>query len=315
MLHIKRILCPVDFSDASRHALDHAATIARWYEAKVSIVHVFNPTLLVPSDFNERRIEEQMHEWLAASMKTGAECDLVFEEGSPAERILASANATSADMIVMGTHGREGFERLLLGSVAEHVLRHAGCPVLTVPPAVVSTSKLPFKRLLCPIDFSSASVTALQFAFSIANEAAAHLTILHVLDWPHDDGLFVAKWSDSPEYQRRREEQHVLRQLNALVTDDMRRLCEPTPRVTYGNPHTRILEVAAAEESDLIVIGLQGRNAVDLLLTGSTTNRVVRHASCPVLTLNGPRSRTLRESALTGVRERVEQPVGSVARD
>jgi nucleotide-binding universal stress UspA family protein len=86
--------------------------------------------------------------------------------------------------MVIGTHGHGGFQHLVLGSVAEKVLRQAACPVLTVPPRTRATSTLPFKRILCPVDFSDSSRSALDFALSLVREADADLTILHVLEWP-----------------------------------------------------------------------------------------------------------------------------------
>ena len=90
-------------------------------------------------------------------------------------------------LIVIGTHGAGGFEHLVLGSVTEKVLRRATCPVLTVPPRARTTAKLPFKRILCPLDFSESSLAALDFAFSLAQQGDAELTILHVFEWPAED--------------------------------------------------------------------------------------------------------------------------------
>jgi nucleotide-binding universal stress UspA family protein len=171
----------------------------------------------------------------------------------------------------------------MLGSVAEKVLRKATCPVMTVPPALATTGTVPYTRLLCPVDFSESSLTALRFAISLAKESDAHLTLLHVIDVPPDDELLMERF-DAPEFRRYVDEQ-ARRRLEALVTDDVREWCQPETKVSYGKPYRQILETAASEDADLIVIGVRGRNPVDLTLFGSTTNHVVRHASCPVLTL------------------------------
>ncbi len=189
-----------------------------------------------------------------------------------------------ADLIVMGTHGRGGFERLLLGSVAEKVLRKANCPVLTVPPPPAAKSKLPFKRLLCPVDFSEPSISALRFAVSIAKESDAPVAIVHVFECPPDDELRAERAFDVLEYRRQVEEQ-ATRQLDALLSQDERNWCRPTTTLSYGKPCRQILTIAENQEADLIVMGVHGRNALDLMLFGSTTNQVVRRASCPVLTL------------------------------
>ena len=110
--------------------------------------------------------------------------DVVVEVGQAIPHILSAAAVTHADLIVLGTHGASGFEHLLLGSVTEKVLRKAPCPVLTVPPRAHNTSALPFKKILAAVDFSDSSLAALGAALSVAQEADAQLTILHVLDWP-----------------------------------------------------------------------------------------------------------------------------------
>jgi nucleotide-binding universal stress UspA family protein len=299
LLDIRRILCPVDFSDASRHAWDHAVVIAGWYGASITALHVCNPVFPAepPISFAElpktterltgadrRELEADLAPWLESACAGGVVADVVFDEGhNPAAPILACATSLPADLIVLGTHGLGGFERFMLGSVTEKVLRKANCPVLTVPPPVVKATKPPFKRLLCPVDFSPSSLAALQFAFSIAKESDAHLTIMHALDWPADDDPAL-ELSASPDV-RVQVEQVVKQRLEALIGDDARTWCDPTTIVSHGKPYREILQVAAQQASDLIVIGVRGRGALDQWLFGSTTNQVVRRASCPVLTV------------------------------
>jgi nucleotide-binding universal stress UspA family protein len=220
---------------------------------------------------------------LEPAHRAGVKVDAVVDEGHPADRIVVRATSGTVDLVVMGTHGLRGFERFMLGSVAEKVLRRSTCPVMTVPPAAATTAKVPYTRLLCPVDFSESSLAALRFAMSLAKEADARLTILHVLDWPADNELLVEQ-SDAPEF-RRLVEGRARERLEALVTDEMKTWSKPAPRIGYGKPYRRILETAMDENSDLIVIGVHGRNPLDVMLFGSTTNQIVRRASCPVLTL------------------------------
>jgi len=290
MRQINHILCPVDLSDISRHAIAHAVLMAQWYHAKITALHVCNPIVLPTTDFvvagtppvpllTEDEIQELRAQILHCfgSVEAG-DLDVVIDNGHVANRVLERALSLPADLIVMGTHGAGGFEHLLLGSVAEKVLRKATCPVMTVPPQARATSKLPFKRLLCPVDFSEQSLTALEFAFSIAQESHAELTILHVVDWPDE--------SSPPTVQYRQESERDLEpKLAALVPDAVRSWCQPTIRVERGKPYRTILEHASADTSDLIIMGVHGRNPLDLMLFGSTTNQVVRRATCPVLTL------------------------------
>lgn len=298
MPEIKHILCPVDFSDASRHALDHAIVIARWYGSQITALYVGNPMILlsppmlfadsgavVPGETNRQVLEAQLRTWVSPAVSAAVQTRVIVDEGNPAACILEHARALPADLLVMGTHGRSGFERLVLGSVTERVLRKAQCPMLTVPPPTVSSSKLPFKQLLCPVDFSEPSISALQLAFSIAKESDARLTILHVFDWPPDDELWVQRGFDGLLESRREIENGTRRRIEALIPEGARNWCAPEPRLSYGKPYREVVAVAEAEHIDLIVMGVHGRNALDLMFLGSTTNQVVRQASCPVLTL------------------------------
>ena len=145
MTEFKHILCPVDFSDASRHALDQAIAIAGWYEAHVTGLHVIAPAFAFepPMLFAERgnlnalgvdidQVRTRLDDWMAPAIAARVPFETGICEGRPAESVLAFARSLPADLIVMGTHGRTGVQRLLLGSVAEQVLRKAACPVLTV---------------------------------------------------------------------------------------------------------------------------------------------------------------------------------------
>jgi nucleotide-binding universal stress UspA family protein len=295
MREIRHILCPLDLSDVSRHALDHAVLLSRWYKARMTGLHVWNPIVLpttafsfvgppVPSvPFEERaRVQQEVAEMLGRAGAMDAE--VLVQNGRPANQILECAAAIPADVIVMGTHGSSGFEHLLLGSVTEKVLHRAACPVLTVPPQARATSKLPFRRILCPVDFSDPSLAALEFALSLAQEGDADLIILHVFEWPADGEPLVTRSFSVPEYLLIRE-RDAKTKLDDIIPESVRAWCRPVTRVAHGKAYHEIIGVAAEESADLIVMGVHGGNALDLMLFGSTTNQVVRRATCPVLTL------------------------------
>jgi nucleotide-binding universal stress UspA family protein len=299
MVEIREILCPTDFSETSRHALDHAIMIAKWYGSRIAALHVIHmplvpeppPSILAAGSPGPAPVvtstyqvcEADVRNWVQPAERAGISTEVFVDEGNAARRILEHARSWPTDLIVLGTHGLTGIEHAMLGSVTERVLRQAGCPVLTVPPVVVTAAKVPYKRLLCPLDFSESSLNALRYAFSLAKEADAGLTILHVFDWPRDGDLLVERF-DTKEF-RRVVEEDVRARLSALVTDDVRQWCSPSTTVAYGKPYREILDLAGKEETDLIVMGVRGRNPLDLTLFGSTTNHVVRRATCPVLTL------------------------------
>lgn len=299
MLELQRILCPIDFSETSRHALAHAVTIGQWYGSRITALHIANPMFVLTAtppvlftemspevlagETNRQRREENLSTWLAPARSAGLHADGIVDEGNPAACILKHAASLPANLIVMGTHGRGGVERFLLGSVTEKVLRKAPCPVMTVPPPVVGTSKLPFAHLLCPVDFYSPSLAALRFAFSLAQESNARLTLLHVFEWPAEDPS-ARRLLETSEFHRQWEAE-ARQKLDALIPQEVRNWCTPEPRLAMGKAYQEILKVAAEEHADLIVMGVHGRNVLDLMLFGSTTNQVVRQAGCPVLTL------------------------------
>jgi nucleotide-binding universal stress UspA family protein len=293
MLHIAQVLCPVDFSDFSRRAVDHAAAIAHWYGARLTLLHVFvtRPAGDLPSmpltDCERQRITADLRR-LAAHVPVDVAIELRITEASDVHReVLTQAELVSADLLVLGTHGRSGFERLLLGSVAERVVRKAPCPVMIVPRHAAETTPdepVRFRRILCPVDFSDGSTRAVQYAVTLAEEAGAQLIVLHVLDVPPEIVAQPAAAALDVERIRATAAAEAAEQLRALVPDPQPN-CTVKPVVVEGAAYREILAVAEKRRVDLIVMSVQGRGAVDLVVFGSNTARVMRAAACPVLVL------------------------------
>jgi len=302
MPNIKHILCPIDFSEVSTHTVEQAVAVAVLYKARISALHVRTPMILPDQDVplpegllssgsEVQDVRDRTADCFRPATAAGIGVDVVVDAGDPAGNILARALQLAPDLIVMGTHGTSGFEHLVLGSVTEKVLRKATCPVLTVPPRALATSKLPFRQLLCAVDFSEWSLEALKLATSLAQESGATLTLLHVLEWPwHEppspafEDLPIAQ-GDALRSYRQYVETTALTRLGTLVSDTLPGGITVAPRVCHGKPYVEILRAAAEDQADLIVLGVHGRRAIDILLLGSTTNQLVRHATCPVLTL------------------------------
>jgi len=296
MIRITHALCPVDFSDISRHALDHAAAIAHWYEAKLTLLYVYVslPTLdlppLVLEDTDRARLESDMRK-MAARVPASVSVDVRVEQAEYAhDEILRQVTATRADLLVLGAHGRSGFQRLFLGSVTEKVIRKATCPVLVVPRRAADVppdAPVQFRRVLCPIDFSESSLSALAYALNVAEEADAHLTLLHVIEMP--PGLRETPLAPDFDVDRihAAAEADARRRLGDLVPEQARTYCTVETDVVEGRAYRRVLQRAAEEEANLIVMGVHGRGAVDLLVFGSTTHHVIRGATCPVLVVRG----------------------------
>ena len=294
MLTLRTVLCPTDFSDVSARAETYAAALARHYDASLHLLHV-DPPMPVMAPYGEipvdaRMFEEQRQVADAELVKAGDRAraggltvETTMKGGHPAREILALADRAQADMLVIGTHGRGGVEHLLLGSVAEKIMRKASCPVLVVPPGAPGESDALFSRILCPIDGSAASAHALTYALSLAQETDGHVTLLYVVEPVPAAGEFGAL--DIEEYRRAGEE-HARKVLRDAVPDDVRTWCRLDERVATGKPSERILDAATTERADVIVMGVRGRGAIDLLAFGSTTNEVIRRAGCPVLAVH-----------------------------
>lgn len=305
MIEMQRILCPIDFSDFSRRALDHAVAIAKWYESTLTLLHVpaLVPVAVYPAGSgalpmavltleNRDTLRAAVQRFAEEEVGTGIPIDVDIAEGSPALEILNKAETLAADLVVMGTHGRSGFDRLLLGSITEKVLRKARCPVLTVPrrvPDAVPTQPVLFKRILCAVDFSDCSMQALNYAMSLAQGADSQLTVMHVIDMPPDIAREIYETSLATQRYLQEYitsvEAEARTRLNDAVPDRVRAHCTVDTVLTTGKPYHEILRVAAEQKSDLLVIGIHGRGPIDRFVFGSTAQHLVRQATCPVLTL------------------------------
>ena len=280
MIEIKSILCPLDLSDTSGRAYGYATMLAKWYDASLTVIEMIwvgipsirpveSPLVLTPKIIAD--FKDELEQFVKHETPPGMAVNIVLKEGPMVAGILQAATERSTDLIVMGTHGRGGFDRFVLGSVAEKVLRKATCPVLTVPPhsAQAAAGPQPFKTIVCPVDFSPASLKAVKYALLLAEESGGQLVLIHVFDALTDD--------------ERKDE--VRQKLRGVVPDDARQWCNCVELTPAGRPYEEVLLAAAEYNADLIVMGVHGRNALDLALFGSTTNQVVRRAPCAVLTI------------------------------
>jgi len=296
------ILCAVDFSDEARHALDHAVLLAKWYQARLTGVFVYTPVFAPIPDFalpglvtspaltdpGRDALDAQLAEFLRPAVSSGITPERRLAVGEAATEIVHTAEDVGADLLVMGTHGAGGFQHLLLGSVAEKVLRKAACPVLTVPPRAHATSALPFRRLLCPVDFGDPSRAAVGLAQSIAAESVSDLVLLHVLEpGGLDEEPLTYRSLSVPEYHQARERSAAAQLDELAATSSGTVTARVTTRLGAGKAYREILGVSVEDRIDLIVMGVHGRNPLDVALFGSTTNQVIRRATCPVLTVRG----------------------------
>lgn len=289
MISVKRILCPFDFAEASERALIYATAFARRYSARLEVLYVtpafdaaLDSTAPPPTDgevlpFASRaEIVAELQRAVEKAGAAGLDVRTLAQEGRPHELIVNRAAAQPADLLVIGTHGG-GFDRLLAGSVTEKVLQAVPCPVLAVP-QTAAIAPAAFKKILCPIDDSPAAARALREAVALGRETVGCVTVLHV----------VASESDEPdaghaENQRRGGLDRARTWIHEQLAAEDRTGCAIEEVVAVNRVDQEILQRAAALPADLIVMGAPGRSGLGAMVHGSTTQRVVRGATCPVL--------------------------------
>ena len=294
MIHIQHVLCAVDFSECSRRALHCAVRVAGWCGARVTAFHVVLPPATIAfspyagaltSPAAERSgLKNRLREFVGETSRA-VPVQMEMHEGDMCHDIVDRATGGGADLIVMGLHGRSPNERFALGSVAECVLARATCPVLvcrTDPDDHAGSGGMAAGHILCAMDFSKASLAAMEYAVALARQAGGQVTVLHVVETlPEsvrtDNALF-----EVPAYLR-----PLLRdaagRLHSAIRPDWDAWLEDEQIVFSDNPPSAILDLARRQGSDLIVLGARGRKPSTISLFGSTAERVVRAAPCPLV--------------------------------
>jgi nucleotide-binding universal stress UspA family protein len=297
----QQILCPVDFSDGSRRAIPYAVALARLHKSILTVLHVRPQSFVMPglppsaegeTHHNEsRRLATEVAAMFDGATQAGIKVEVLVECGQPAHQILSRAGALPADVIVLGTHGAAPFEHLMLGSVAEKVLRKATCPVLTVPPHAEAATAAAFRKIICAVDFSEWSLAALDEACALAEESNGDVTAVHVIEWPWHESAAPSFEGMPPEQAaaladfRRYQETMAKARMEAVKAEIGRGRCRIETRVSHGKPYAELLCAIERQRADLLVMGVHGRSALDVFFFGSTTHHVVHRAPCPVLTL------------------------------
>ncbi len=299
MLEIRRILCPVDFSEFSHRALAYAVALAKWYSAELTVLHVVSAWSAAVTAGGADGLAgrpllphtpDQAADELRRSLELVGAGDvavrLAAEEGETAPVVLAQVAALGTDLVVLGTHGRSGIDGLLLGSLAATIVSAASCPVLTVPrlAAASRSSQVLFKQILCAVDFSPSSLDALSLALSLGRDAGGTVSLLHVIESFAEVEPRIHARFDVQAYRRHLEDEARVR-LRALVPGEARAWCDVDEVVSGSKAHQAILRQAAAQRADLVVMGAQGDGGFGHHLFGSTTEHVLRRAGCPVLTV------------------------------
>jgi nucleotide-binding universal stress UspA family protein len=287
---IETVLCPVDFSEFSINAYKYALSVTQHYRATLFVQHVVelwkHPSACFAAEakqynqFCDRFLSserERLRLFVQEHTPDGLHSECVTQEGMASNCILSFAQRQSVNLIVMGTHGGRGFDRLTLGSVTEAVLRKARCAVLAVHGqfAAEATEQSPvdLREIIFCTDFSNDSNRALDYAFSVAAEYKANLTLVHVLD-----GISRLRCEE------RKTKAYAC--LDGLIPEHIRQAENITTMVRVGNASREISQLACEKHADLAIMAVHGCNGLDSAMFGSTTYRVVQLGHCPVLAVH-----------------------------
>ena len=283
-----KILCPIDFAPASQHALRLAARIAADHDAELTVVHVwYIPPLTagefpIPADALKTMIDDEqrgLDEAVAQAVALGAKrVSSRVLTGVPWDRIVDAVRQDRAfDLVVVGTHGRTGIARWMLGSVAEKVVRHAPCSVLVARGRGEAAS---LRHALCPLDFSEHSRFALEQAAQLVVAGGEGLSLVHVIEPPR-------------VHQTTPPLSDLVNDLDRRATLQLEQWASETKRaegvaiasdIRVGDPASEVLSMIEDDDTiDLVAVGTHGRTGIQRVLIGSVAEKIVRHAPCPVL--------------------------------
>jgi nucleotide-binding universal stress UspA family protein len=286
-ISLSNILVTTDFSQVSNTALQYATALASQYEAKIVVAHALapEPPLSVPmdplpveADPAYLEAERKLAEFALGNSLGVRPAEMLLERGDVWSVISDIIQKNKIDLVVTGTHGRQGLRKLVLGSEAEKIYRRATCPVLTIGPQVrpLSDTNWKLKTILFPADGSEASLKALPYALSLAEENQANLIFLRLMP------LALPQYQESDEASAREA-------LRALVPAEAEHWCKPEFVARFEFPVEGILGHAKERDADLIVMGVRksAETAMSEHMPWPTASGVVAQAQCPVLTVRG----------------------------
>ena len=292
----KHILCATDFSDFSNHAIPYGIALAREFKARLFLCHVidlssaaiYGEAVLALEEQQKRMTRHAQDEMTRLMTKESIDWEPLITVGNAAHEIARLAADKKIDITIAASHGRAGLKRIILGSVTERLMRTLPCPLLVVRSpergfVTPADQAITLKRILVGCDFSPNSSLALQYGLSLAQEFQADLHLVHVMQPPHDD--YLKKPGEAKPDLHRDLGAEIKSRLADIVPEEAQTWCKPVTVLLAGQPHEEITKYAMVNDIDLIVLGVRGYGLVESLFVGSTTDRVMRRASCPVLSV------------------------------
>ena len=288
----KCVLVATDFSEYSKVALDICLGVSKCMKTKLYVLHTIEK---FPHDYKhllssarhtnmkqklEEEAMEKIKEMIPGELLEKEDIVPVVRFGKPFIEIIQIAKEKKVDLLAVGTHGRAGVDRVILGSVAERIVRKAGCSVMVIR----GKKYVGFKRIIVPIDFSDCSKRALEYAAATARAHSSKLTILHVFE-----ESFVKPYVNAANSEE--EANEIIKEIERVNDSKYDEFLKTIglEGVDYekllikGIPETEIVEIAMEQQANLIVMGTHGRSGIKHLLIGSTAEEVVRTVHCDII--------------------------------
>ena len=277
-LNIQRLLLATDFSKSAERARKWAVALAKGFGSKLFLLNAVPPIVYmgetgmdpaVVQEASTEAAESKMKEWAAGPEMQGLEVEEIFVLMPPVDAIQRATDMHKIDLIVMGSHGASGLEKLAIGSVAEAVLRHSASPVVIIGPKCELEPKA-FESIVFATDLDVGSLRPAQFAAAMAEENNARIILLHVVQ-------------KTAREEAGRDEEDMRRKMESLLPTDAELWSRPSLRVEHGDADKQVLEVAREEKADLIVVGTRAAGPLSDHAPWSTVSKVIRGANCPVM--------------------------------
>lgn len=295
--NFNKILCATDLSELSDITLSAGAALAKEFNAKLYVCHIIDLTIqaaygdvvLAPLELQNQTTEYAFDHIAKIIGDQDIDWEPLVTTGHPSDEISRLVSEHHIDLTVVATHGRSGLKRLVLGSVTERLMRILSCPLLIIrslesPDPAAKPFSLSMQKILVGCDFSPYSELAFQYGLSLAQEFESEVHLVHVIETPAYKGMMKSSAGQSEDDDKKLHIQ-IQEKLSLMIPKESFAWCEPKIVLLAGQPHEEIIKHSLLNHIDLIVLGIRGRNLIEALFTGSTTDRVSRQAPCPVLSV------------------------------
>jgi nucleotide-binding universal stress UspA family protein len=296
-VEIKTVFCTTDISDFSNHSISWGAALAREFGAKLIVCHVVDfPAAVTYGDgpifFMDQQNQAMDNAYQEIKQMIGnqkVQWEPLITIGHAGDEISRLAEEKGADLVISATHGRSGLKRLILGSVTERLMRTLHCPLMVVRGpkhdlSILSGQRINFKKILVGCDFSEDSHLAFQYGLSLAQEFQSELHLVHVKE-PAAYSEWLKTSVDLEEVLYHALNEKIKEKLKKMIPNEASHWCMPKVEILEGKPNEELIGYAEENHISLIVLGVRGQGLVERMFVGSTTDRVIRQAPCPVLSV------------------------------